>query len=77
MDREPCCRSSALVCPSALAMGTGESGQSSPQLPNYICAVSQLLILALTDLSLGTLITEINDIFDSLHSVHKKINQSS
>lgn len=58
MGGEPCCRSSALMGAFALAMCTGDSGQSSPQLPNYICAVSWLLVSALTGLSPGMLLTD-------------------
>lgn len=80
MDGELCCGSSA--SPGALALAThmGDSGQSSPWLLHYICSVSWLLVLAVTDLSRGMLIIEISDVFGSLyflHNLHTNINESS
>lgn len=70
MHGEPRCGSSALVGAFALATCTGDTGWSSPCLLNYICAVSWLLVLAVTDVSPGTLITEISNVFGSLHFLH-------
>lgn len=77
MGGEPHCWSSASVGAFALAMCMGDRDWSSPHVLNYVCAVSWLLVLAVTDLSPGMLITEISNIFGSLHflhSLHKNIN---